>query len=95
MAVEDIAELEGIRFTPVEYRMINLLSDGEPHHRNELRKCLYDDLGRDLNIRVMICKIRSKIRPTGLIITTTFPNHIPCYVLSRGINSNLPQLNNP
>lgn len=49
-------------FTPVEQKMFNRLGDGEPHTREELHACLWDEAGAISNIRIHICNMRKKLR---------------------------------
>mgnify|MGYP001614664367 CR=1 FL=1 len=53
-----------VKFTPTEKRMWDLLADGLPHSRWELRESLYDELGDVTNIRTHISKLRHKL-PDG------------------------------
>lgn len=53
------------RFTPVQRRMLAVLSDGEPHSRQELHGCLADDLGALSNIRWHLMQLRKKLRVKG------------------------------
>lgn len=52
-------------FTPVERRMLAVFEDYKPHTREELRKCLNDDLGANCNIRPHILTLRRKLKPKG------------------------------
>ena len=52
-------------FTPTQKRMLELLSDGLPHRREELHKCLEDDLSQLNAIQPHISRIRDKIRGKG------------------------------
>jgi DNA-binding CsgD family transcriptional regulator len=52
-------------FTPVERRMLQVLSDGLPHTPQELHSCLWDDQGEVANIRRHIYEMRQKLRPKG------------------------------
>ena len=53
-------------FTPLERRMLDLLSDGLPHLRSELHACCEDELSRPASaVGQRLSKIRKKIRPVG------------------------------
>ncbi len=53
------------RFTPTEQRILNLLSDGLPHSREEIRHCLSDELAPKAAIRPHIASIRRVLRLLG------------------------------
>lgn len=55
-------------FTPTEERIFDLLSDGHPHSRDELFKCLTDDLADTSAIRPHLTRLRGKINPKGFDI---------------------------
>lgn len=57
--------MKGVRFTPVEQRMIDLLADGMDHTRAELHTCLFDELAPLQAINGHITNIRKKIRHLG------------------------------
>jgi DNA-binding winged helix-turn-helix (wHTH) protein len=52
-------------FTPIEARIIQVLSDGMAHTRQELHQCLDDDLSRLSSIQFHISNIRRKLRGRG------------------------------
>jgi len=52
-------------FTPTQKAMLNVLSDGHRHTREELHACLPDELGPISNIRTHLMHIRKKLRPAG------------------------------
>lgn len=66
------------RFTNVERRILNVLSDGLPHRKEELHPCLADELGPLTNLHPHITNIRKKIRPKG--------EEIVCELVARRIN---------
>ena len=86
MAVADLPKLKGVRFTPTQQRIMDLLSDGESHAKGEVRTCLWDDLGAMKNIHPHIVAIRKAIRPLGYIITIQFRARTPHYILSQSIS---------
>ncbi len=53
------------RFTKVETRILNVLSDGLAHHKTELHGCLNDELGPVSNIQMHISNMRKKLLPKG------------------------------
>lgn len=53
-------------YTPTEYRIIGLLSDGMPHSQKEMVKCLYDDdQGTVRNLIPHLHGLRKKLREIG------------------------------
>ena len=52
-------------FTPTEHRMLELLSDGLRHTREELHACLFDDLAELASIQPHICRIRKRLVGRG------------------------------
>lgn len=59
-------------FTPIQSRMLEVLSDGMPHIMDELHACLNDDLGPRSNIYYHISNLRQKLRPRGQDIICEF-----------------------
>jgi len=58
-------------YTPTETRLLNVLGDGKPHNRKELRlKCLNDEL-LESGLKMAISKLRKKINPIGQDIICT------------------------
>lgn len=64
-------------FSAIEQKIIDILSDGQRHTREELHSCLYDDQGSFNNIQAHISNIRKKIRLRG--------EDINCVIYSGGI----------
>lgn len=85
MTVAELKGLEEVRFTPTQREIMNLLSDGKTHTKEELHKLLYDDLGAVSNVFVHITNLRKIIRPAGYIITIQSLRRKPYYVLSQSI----------
>ena len=81
----ELPGLEEIRFTPTQRRIVDLLSDGEPHDKAEMRLCLYDDLGGDNNVHYHICQIRKLLLPVGYLIMIQFRGRTPLYRLVQSI----------
>lgn len=52
-------------FTPIETRMLKVLSDGLDHKREELHACLYDELSNLSAIQPHISRLRRKLHPIG------------------------------
>jgi DNA-binding winged helix-turn-helix (wHTH) protein len=59
-------------FPPVQQRMLELLSDGLPHSKEELHDCLYDELSNIATIQKHISLIRKQLRPHGQDILIEF-----------------------
>jgi hypothetical protein len=54
-----------VEFTPVQRRILAVLSDGMPHRKQELHPCLNDDLATSNAIQVHISAMRKILRPKG------------------------------
>jgi DNA-binding CsgD family transcriptional regulator len=52
-------------YTPTEQRIVDLLSDGMPHKREELHACLSDDLASRTAVQMHVSNIRKRIRVRG------------------------------
>lgn len=52
-------------FTPIQQRMLIVLSDGLPHPREELHACLDDELSPYSAIKAHLSSIRKILRPKG------------------------------
>jgi DNA-binding response OmpR family regulator len=52
-------------YTPTEQRMLDLLSDGAIHTKEELFRCLWDELSRVETIQKHLSLLRKKLRPGG------------------------------
>ncbi len=57
------------QFTPTEQRILNVLSDGMLHSKDELMKCLDDDLAQRSAVDPHISNLRKKLNPVGQHIT--------------------------
>lgn len=53
------------KFTPVQQRIISMLSDGMQHSPLELSTCLWDELGGPVNVANHIKDLRKLLRPIG------------------------------
>ncbi len=61
--------------TPTQTRMLEVLADGLPHTRQELHKCLNDELSPLTAIHDPISKLRKVLRPIGQdIVCELAPN---------------------
>lgn len=58
--------------TPTEEAILNVLSDGMPHTREELHTCLPDPLSAISAIQPHISHLRSKLVPIGHDIVCEF-----------------------
>lgn len=74
------------RFSPTERVMMDILSDGQPHTREELHGCLQDDMQPLKKVRQWMTKLRKKLRPHGQTIRTERTDGLVCYRLTRTIN---------
>ena len=54
-----------MHYTPTEQRIIDLLSDGLPHTRADVIKCLKDHLADFNTLAVHMFNLRRKVRPCG------------------------------
>jgi DNA-binding response OmpR family regulator len=61
-----------VQFTPTEVRILALLSDGQPHAKTELLKCIDDELTDLTALRMHFTRIRRKIRPLGQDVICEF-----------------------
>ncbi len=52
-------------YTPTQQAMLDVLSDGKRHTRQELHACLPDPLGALSNIQPHLTAIRKKLQPKG------------------------------
>ena len=50
------------QMTPTQRRMLALLSDGKVHSKEEMHKCLCDELGRIENISPHVTHLRQQLR---------------------------------
>ena len=54
------------QLTPIQQRMLNVLKDGLPHHRNELQACLDDELASPKAMVRQLSQMRKLLRMKGL-----------------------------
>jgi len=52
-------------FTPTEQRIMRVLGDMMEHTYEEIRQCLFDDMGERGNVYFHITQLRAKLRPKG------------------------------
>jgi hypothetical protein len=71
-------------YTPTERRILALLSDGFLHSKNELRKCLNDDLSED-GVKFHIWSLRKKLKGAGQDISHVV-NGVTWYCLVRHVS---------
>lgn len=70
-----IAGIDIQRLTRVQRKLLQTLSDGSAHTREELLKtCLSDDLGDLSNVNVAICQLRKRL-PAGYLIVYVSLGH--------------------
>ena len=70
-------------FTPTQQRIVDVLQDGQPHHRNELFQCLNDDLTTYTTLKVHLCNIRKVLRPLGQDVICELSGQQVYYRLAR------------
>ncbi len=51
-----------VHYTPTHKRMLKVLSDGMPHKKEELHKCLDDDLASVSCVRKHLSTLRSQLK---------------------------------
>lgn len=68
-----------IQFTPTEQKIIDILQDGRPHHRSELRDALDGEFTALVNVQNHLSRIRKKIQPMGQDIVCELVNRRICY----------------
>ena len=66
---------------PTQQRILDLLSDGKPHRRLEIRSLLWDELSHPHTIRKHISLLRKYVRPQGREIVCELFQHGICYRL--------------
>lgn len=79
--------------SPVPRRILELLSDGLPHHRDELRLCLNDELAGIHSVHSHISYLRKVLRTIGEDIICEVVKRRYCYrhvILLNGIHSVTP-----
>jgi len=64
-------------FTPIQQRILEVLSDGHAHTRDEVLRCLDDDTASYSNLHPHITTIRKKLIRQG--------QHISCELRGRSI----------
>lgn len=58
-------------YSPTRQKIMDLLADGQRHTREELRNCLFDELGVATNIHAHLTGLRQQLRPFGEDISCT------------------------
>lgn len=66
-------------FTPTQARILQLLSDGRPHMREEIHECLDDDLAQLSAIKRHLSDMRKHLHPIGETIACVLWNGKICY----------------
>lgn len=75
------------KFTPTEKRILTVLSDGLPHTRQELHRCLSDELAELSAIQPHISRIRRRLQNKGQDIVCVLCNRQIQYQHVRILNS--------
>lgn len=73
--------------TPIQRKMMGVLSDGSWHSVVELHRCLNDDMGSLTNVRAHLTAIRKVIRPLGEEIACVNMEGTTYYMHSRVLAS--------
>lgn len=61
-----------IKFSPTEQILVNILQDGMPHSKSELKAALDGEYTSDGSIRVHMHSIRKKLNPLGQTVICEF-----------------------
>lgn len=77
--------LENVAFTSTQLRILDVLRDGEPHHKREIHACLPDDLASINAVHFHVSTIRGKIRDAGYLIMIQFQGYTPLYRLVKSV----------
>ncbi len=72
-------------YTPIEQRMINLLSDGIRHSYEEMFQCLDDELAGNTAVLFHITNLKNKLAKKGFGITSQRENKVTYYRMVRFI----------
>lgn len=67
-----------LRFTPVQSKLLQLLSDGQPHSYNELLSCLSEN-AKLSSLKVHLSEIRKIVNPVGEEIICEIYKRKRCY----------------
>lgn len=68
------------KFTVTQQKLLDVLSDGLPHTKGELKKCLPDpEYSEDINVTWHIIKLREQLKPIGQTIVCEFANRKRLY----------------
>lgn len=78
--------LENVAFTTTQLKMLDVLRDGEPHHKRELHACLPDDLAAMNAVHFHISTIRNLIRDAGYLIMIQFQGYTAMYRLVKTVD---------
>jgi DNA-binding CsgD family transcriptional regulator len=74
-------------FTPTQQAMLRILADGNPHTKQELHKCLNDELQSLTSVKVHVSNIRKVLRLTGQDIACEMVNRATYYRQVRLVGS--------
>lgn len=64
-------------FSPIQMRMIEILADGQPHHRDQLFECMENPMNSRAALWFHLGVIRKHLRPRG--------QNIICELIHRAI----------
>lgn len=79
--MSDKPTLADVKYTPTQRRIMDILSDGMPHPKEEIQETFYDPMAVSGAVRTHISYLRKKIEPTGFGILIEYVNHGICYRL--------------
>lgn len=88
MALQRVNEFHtvgDVSFTPVEQKMLKVLSDGRGHKVGELYDCLVDDMSPIRNVSVHVRNIRRKLARIGELIVAVKPGNYYVYFWRRTV----------
>jgi hypothetical protein len=77
-----------VELTPTQWRILSLLADGQAHPAEELRHCLYDELGTNDNVRWHVFKLRQRLQSFSQDIVCRGRNTSLTYRLVQFVTSN-------
>lgn len=66
-------------FTETEQLIADVLADGRPHHRDELRHCIDGEFTSLKTVSFHLTMMRKKLRPIGQDIICELVNRRICY----------------
>lgn len=77
------------KFTATQQKFMDVLSDGLPHSKEELAKCLWDEQGDIDNVKIHFSNMRKVLNPQGQDIVTKYVGGRVHYMLVRLISKSV------